>query len=67
MLALLKKVVESIGSMQKRYKRLLDRVTKDGEAVLEFPRLIILLSQSRAEISLTIHRATQQRIIIRIR
>lgn len=30
------RVVESIESMQKRYKKLLDRVTKDQEAVFEF-------------------------------
>lgn len=30
------RVVDSIESMQKRYKKLLDRVTKDQEAVFEF-------------------------------
>ena len=30
------RVVDSIESMQKRYKKLLDRVTKDQEAVCEF-------------------------------
>ena len=42
------KVVESIGSTQKRYTRLLDRVTKDPEAVFEFPRLKGLLSQIKS-------------------
>ena len=42
------KVVESIGSMQKRYKRLLDPVTKDPEAVFEFLRFKNLLSQIRS-------------------
>ena len=31
------KVVESVESTQKRYKRLLDRVTKDPRAVFNFP------------------------------
>ena len=34
-----------MGVRKKRYKRLLDGATKDPEAVFEFPRLKILLSQ----------------------
>ena len=60
------KVVESIGSTQKQYKRLLDRVTKAPEAVFEFPKLKSLLPKLRAQISLTIHCPTQQHINIKI-
>ena len=42
------KVVESIGSTQRRYTGLLDRITKDPEAIFGFPRLKSLVSQIKS-------------------